>query len=138
MILRLGLRLLCLCLRQARPHIGRIDLYKQLTFANKLVVVDRDAQHPPGDLRRKMHDVRVDEGVVGVFVLPRVQPPDQAADQKQDQNRDAAIFDPRVREETLLPFVVLFVVVLFLLTTRRAVLGPAIQRVGGLRRFCPF
>ena len=78
------LRLLELCLRIVGLHHR-----EQLPGADVAVVGIRDRNELARNLRRDADDMRIDERVVGAYILARVQPPQQAADHDHDEHDPA-------------------------------------------------
>ncbi len=70
----------------ARPVRGGVEDRQHLSRPDDLVIVDQHLPDQPRDLRRDADDVAVDIGIVGRFVLPRVEPVEQAADDRGDEH----------------------------------------------------
>jgi hypothetical protein len=78
-----------LCLLKMNLQVSRIELDKNVTFVNKLIVGDVDLLHVRGDFRCDLGDVRFDVGVIRRFELPCVNPV-KRADDHEDQCSYAA------------------------------------------------
>ena len=64
-------------LRKGDLQVRRVQLDQQVALLHRLVVLHQHARHRAGDARRHRGDVAIHLGVVGVFELARVQPPEQ-------------------------------------------------------------
>lgn len=72
-------------LRERGAVVAVIDLQKQRTGLDRLVVGDRELGDGAADLGRDRRDARVDKSVIGRFEMPCMQPPPcNAADDQQD------------------------------------------------------
>ena len=78
LILCLRLHTLRLDLGQTCLRIGGIDFGQNLSAMHQLVVGHIDGNDLSGNLRRDMDDMGVNEGIVRVFILAGIQPPDDA------------------------------------------------------------
>src|ERR1700730_2780651 len=66
--------------------IPRINLDDRITFFQQLVVVNEDLIDPPGDLRRNVRNVTINESVIRRLIARRLGKEVQTADrQKQNQ-----------------------------------------------------
>ena len=72
------------------PRLGilGIEFGKHIAFVHQLIISDMDGDDLPSDLRRDMQDMGVDEGIVGVFILAGIQPPDQRRHRQQDDKHN--------------------------------------------------
>ena len=108
LFLRLGLRnlgqrlaalghgLLQLCM--LRP---RVDIHQWLAGAHALIIIDTDGQDLAGDLGRNMDDVRIDECIIGIFILAGDEPPGDAARDQQQHDCNKCEFYPAFGKQRL-------------------------------------
>ncbi len=98
-----GLKPLGQGLVQLRFLGAGVDVHQRLARPHRLVVVDMNGDDLAGDLRRDMDDVGIDKGIVGVFILARDQPPDDATgDQEQHDSHQGNPY-PGIGEGRLAP-----------------------------------
>jgi len=71
-------------------RVGLVELDQRIAALHVVGVIGADREHRASDLRRDLHEIAADVGVVGgLVVLPMEQPPQREAGAREDEDRTA-------------------------------------------------